>query len=238
MSFNSVLCKYFPNCTKSNCPFYHPPPKNLTPCKFSDKCRNMDCEFSHANVADTIFKGKEILVDTNVVIAFLNDSDPNNNFIVAMVKTFQSLGAVLVITQPIIRELYKFLVSEQSPWDVTMDFLHFAHKNVCKAFKVIQVIVDETSKFIDLIGYMATQQHRMNKDGYITHYNVYDIGIINDTYIIATAISMNIQHALTFNVKDFMLFNPKIRIWKPWIDNTNVLKIVEYPNDYRYIELI
>ncbi|KAL9889426.1 nuclear polyadenosine RNA-binding 2 [Glossina fuscipes fuscipes] len=40
---SSTTCKYFPNCTKSTCPFYHP-----KPCRYGKNCINkFECLFSH-----------------------------------------------------------------------------------------------------------------------------------------------------------------------------------------------
>ncbi|XP_068688101.1 zinc finger CCCH domain-containing protein 14-like [Montipora foliosa] len=39
-----IPCKFYPSCTKADCPFYHPQPK---PCRFGLSCTRPNCLFSH-----------------------------------------------------------------------------------------------------------------------------------------------------------------------------------------------
>ncbi|EXJ95310.1 hypothetical protein A1O1_00430 [Capronia coronata CBS 617.96] len=38
------LCKFFPNCTKPNCPFKHP---SMPVCRFGANCKTPNCQFTH-----------------------------------------------------------------------------------------------------------------------------------------------------------------------------------------------
>ncbi|EHY58016.1 hypothetical protein ABEF92_003150 [Exophiala dermatitidis] len=38
------LCKFFPNCTKPNCPFKHP---TMPVCKFGANCKTSNCQYTH-----------------------------------------------------------------------------------------------------------------------------------------------------------------------------------------------
>lgn len=42
------LCKFFPNCTKSNCPFKHP---TAPVCRFGANCKTPNCQFTHLQIA-------------------------------------------------------------------------------------------------------------------------------------------------------------------------------------------
>ncbi len=42
------LCKFFPNCTKPNCPFKHP---TMPVCRFGANCKTPNCQFTHLQIA-------------------------------------------------------------------------------------------------------------------------------------------------------------------------------------------
>jgi len=100
------------------------------------------------------------LVDTNVVIGLLLYTDPNNKTISDIVQALENIGAVLVLTPPIIRELFKFFVSDSCPITVSLDFLRELHARTCKYFKIVQLQNDETAKYIDIIFDTAKQQKK------------------------------------------------------------------------------
>lgn len=41
------LCKFFPNCTKTNCPFKHP---TMPVCRFGANCKTPNCQFTHLQI--------------------------------------------------------------------------------------------------------------------------------------------------------------------------------------------
>jgi hypothetical protein len=41
------LCKFYPNCTKSNCPFKHP---TMPVCRFGANCTNANCPYTHHQI--------------------------------------------------------------------------------------------------------------------------------------------------------------------------------------------
>jgi hypothetical protein len=41
------LCKFFPNCTKPNCPFKHP---TMPVCRFGANCKTPNCQFTHLQI--------------------------------------------------------------------------------------------------------------------------------------------------------------------------------------------
>ncbi|KAJ8945431.1 hypothetical protein NQ318_009887 [Aromia moschata] len=88
-------CKYYPNCTNTSCPFYHP-----KPCKFGKYCKNQsDCSFSHAfasNKSSLIWRSK-----------LSKENHPDINKRKDAHKKFQEINeAYRVLSKPESRRLY------------------------------------------------------------------------------------------------------------------------------------